>query len=920
MAISHFATGTAATGTTSVTPSYPANWQAGDLGIVTIASGQTSENTPTSPAGWVYAGSFSGGGGTFGGGTGPRRVTFYVRELQSGDDTAPTFSLASGNNCIAAVTVLRKEVGDGAWMTASSFGADTSAGTGFSVTCSNDPGVAAGDHVILGFAIRDSCTQSNTGISTTGVTYGTINEQVDTSSETGNDNHLGVFEGPATAGTSSAAPVITSTLSGSESGAAGVLRVRIVDVGNPIRLWPATNGPSTNFTDASSYTLSTEFEVSEECNATRAYIWCRSSGQNTASQTVILYRVDSATAGTEIDRTTSGTLTTNSWNEVLFNGPITLVPGQRYRICYTASPGSASSGFSSTASYWSSGDGSAGITNGILTAPNETNATGNDQGGFFFGGLGFPNSSASASNYWIDIGIQAETTATEANAGNVLADVNSEQPKASIRTNSSAASLTAVANNTAASVRGSGGSASAIAAANNPTISNTSRANAVTAGVTATANGITAKSSPTPITATAASVSEDAGGSVKVDADFAPVNAHTRFLAEPVTANVVASANDATVSTEAADNETNANAVTADVSADANNSTTSVKASAGIAGVDAVTGNITSVVKPTADDAAVSAVARDANPGAEGNTDADAGVAGVGADANQPNLSVKVNAGVASITAEANGSTVIVKLGAEVAEITAVANGTKSFVDVSAGGTVVVSESNDTTSTVKTTPTTASISVDAEDSDAITGSFVNVHPTTATVDVNSDTTSHTTVFSSEGAVVAVSAEDAAIGAASSVQVDAGVASVSVAAGDNTATVKTTPEGIVVTAISNGVSASMLVSASAASVITTATDGEARQGQSVAPQPALVGVAAGNTNSAVIANASSASAEVVAEIPATKLPYEIPPLKVVVKGVEGTMVIQTTGGIVVRGTAPITVINPGGSLQVIDPNI
>jgi hypothetical protein len=219
--------GAAVSGTTSITTAaYGAGWQAGDLIVYTVASGQTSENTPTI-SGFTDRGSLSGGGGTFGGGEGPRRLTFFTREAQGGDDTTPTISLASGSVMIAASTVLRASAGY-TWDTpVSAFGAEITQGTSWTQAMTSDPGIAADDLLLLACAVRDTSNSTVEGVTATGLVVGTVTERTDSSSETGNDVALHVSTVPVLA-PNSATPTRTATHSTSETGVMGLLRIRAV--------------------------------------------------------------------------------------------------------------------------------------------------------------------------------------------------------------------------------------------------------------------------------------------------------------------------------------------------------------------------------------------------------------------------------------------------------------------------------------------------------------------------------------------------------------------------------------------------------------------------------------------------------------------------------------------------------------------
>lgn len=164
------------------------------------------------------------------------------------------------------------------------------------------------------------------------------------------------------------------------------------------RLWPSTSGPGAATADTENYTLGTEFEVSSAANFTGWYFWC----QTAATVTFSLYQVDSAGAGTLVGQVTGVSLAAplGEWKYQAIAMPVGLTIGQRYRATVTSSTNNF---YCATSNYWNSGGGSAGITNGILSAPNVSNAIGNDQGSFLVGASpGFPTGGFNATNYWVD--------------------------------------------------------------------------------------------------------------------------------------------------------------------------------------------------------------------------------------------------------------------------------------------------------------------------------------------------------------------------------------------------------------------------------------------------------------------------------------------------------------------------------------
>ena len=168
------------------------------------------------------------------------------------------------------------------------------------------------------------------------------------------------------------------------------------------RIWPATSGPAVT-SDATAYSLSTEFTVtSAGCTITGYWWWCPATGQTTA-KTFSLWSVTTGTTGTRITaaNATSGTQTAGAWNFTACTATA-LTANQHYRAEITFAP--TQNWYGTTASYWSTGGGASNIVNGPLTAFSSANATGGIQGGFITGStVSFTTGQSSNSNYWIDV-------------------------------------------------------------------------------------------------------------------------------------------------------------------------------------------------------------------------------------------------------------------------------------------------------------------------------------------------------------------------------------------------------------------------------------------------------------------------------------------------------------------------------------
>ncbi|WP_329214788.1 hypothetical protein OG352_05165 [Streptomyces sp. NBC_01485] len=227
MTISYIAAGALSQSTATITPAYPAGATAGRLALLQVVSGHPTDSIPSTPSGWTLVESFSGGGGSFGSGTGPRRLTWFARVL-IGSDAAPATSLPTGTGELLAgrIHVLSRSAGTG-WRWAASSGEDTSSGTGFSAAAATALTWAVGDFALIGYALPVSTAAlSAEAITATGITFGTVTERADDQITSGNAGRLGAATGSVTAGTGTQTPTLAATASTATTGVAGVLRVR----------------------------------------------------------------------------------------------------------------------------------------------------------------------------------------------------------------------------------------------------------------------------------------------------------------------------------------------------------------------------------------------------------------------------------------------------------------------------------------------------------------------------------------------------------------------------------------------------------------------------------------------------------------------------------------------------------------------
>jgi len=229
--------GDAAVGTTTLSVPYPASIVAGDLLVLTVAD-KYPPIGPSAPSGFSAPANNqgSGGMGSAGADSGNVYATIFVKEAVGTESGSLNVTCnLSANSCIGRM--FRYTKGSGmAWSYDATYGSDNdNTGTTWSVTGASDPGIAGGDMVIVASAINSDETGSelsSEALSSTGVTYGAMNERQDSAASNGDDCRLVVTDHLVTSGTSSAAPVYTATTgtpSGNyPAGASVILRIRQV--------------------------------------------------------------------------------------------------------------------------------------------------------------------------------------------------------------------------------------------------------------------------------------------------------------------------------------------------------------------------------------------------------------------------------------------------------------------------------------------------------------------------------------------------------------------------------------------------------------------------------------------------------------------------------------------------------------------
>ena len=223
----------------SVTPTIHASAATGDMMLCRIGS-KPYNGTNGMPAGWTSLGTFADGTVGSGGGTGSVLVEVFWKE-HDGSETDPTVTNASSTVSVASIFVWRKgatetwetPVGDG--------GGDTTEDTSFSATIQSHVSVTAGDVVDFFYALRDNSTMTVPTITQAGVTFDTVVEMpaIQANTVLGHDQGQDGGYRVATAGTSTAAAVITGTHSTNETGSGWMTRLRVVSGGTDDEATPS---------------------------------------------------------------------------------------------------------------------------------------------------------------------------------------------------------------------------------------------------------------------------------------------------------------------------------------------------------------------------------------------------------------------------------------------------------------------------------------------------------------------------------------------------------------------------------------------------------------------------------------------------------------------------------------------------------
>ena len=233
----------AAAGTT-VAPAYPAGIAANDVVVLVIGQKPSTANggTVTTPTGWTLRESITGQGGygaTLGADTGNTNLFFYTKDVVAGTETGNLTVTIGTNNVSWGVLIRIPGGGSSSFTVGSADGSRATAptsGVAFTTLLTDGlthPDLQSGDMAIWAMCIPTDILNNGftlPTISSTGTTFATAVELEEPDSGTGNDIGGYIAYALATAGSSTTAPTVGVTATGTVTNVRGpIALVRIRD-------------------------------------------------------------------------------------------------------------------------------------------------------------------------------------------------------------------------------------------------------------------------------------------------------------------------------------------------------------------------------------------------------------------------------------------------------------------------------------------------------------------------------------------------------------------------------------------------------------------------------------------------------------------------------------------------------------------
>lgn len=223
--------GGTSSGSGSLSPAYPAT-VAGKVLLLTVV-GKYPTDYPTLPANWTLIGVARCNANT-GPSAGNGDVFIWAAYRISDGTESGTLAVThqSGNTALGAISVITLDAGKVPLIDAGAGRQDTES-TSISMTMDSDPGFLAGDLIVSlngGNISTGAFATSGSGIAIPSITAGAPTELWDVNTTTGDDCKMQLMYKIAAGGPSSGVGVVTMTVGGVATAAAGLLiRVRQVD-------------------------------------------------------------------------------------------------------------------------------------------------------------------------------------------------------------------------------------------------------------------------------------------------------------------------------------------------------------------------------------------------------------------------------------------------------------------------------------------------------------------------------------------------------------------------------------------------------------------------------------------------------------------------------------------------------------------
>jgi uncharacterized protein DUF4082 len=165
-------------------------------------------------------------------------------------------------------------------------------------------------------------------------------------------------------------------------------------------LFGQAGGTDADAGDTNPYTLGIQFSVSQAATLTGIWFYSHGAGATVLPQVIALFAVSGGALIHSETASWSGAAGAG-WVRAAFSSPPALSASTNYVGAVLQS--TFAGWHPGVGAYWSTGAGSAGITNGPLSAPNNASSANGQDTYNGSGTLTFPAGTFNATNYWIDV-------------------------------------------------------------------------------------------------------------------------------------------------------------------------------------------------------------------------------------------------------------------------------------------------------------------------------------------------------------------------------------------------------------------------------------------------------------------------------------------------------------------------------------